>query len=88
MGRGRPGKCAVFLLLHRLSFFLSIDTESIIFDHHLRPGGWLNFEFSEREIDSGRAIKNYLQEAEQRHAKTHTSEHYLNLSLKLLDGFR
>ena len=26
--------------------FLSIDTESIKFDHHLRCGGWLNFEFS------------------------------------------
>ena len=29
--------------------FLSIDTESINFDHHLRCGGWLNFEFSKRE---------------------------------------
>ena len=27
------------------SFFLSLDTESINFDHHLRCGGWLNFEF-------------------------------------------
>ena len=25
-----------------LSFFLSSDTESINFDHHLRCGGWLN----------------------------------------------
>ena len=28
------------------SVFLSSDTESINFDHHLRCGGWLNFEFS------------------------------------------
>ena len=27
-------------------FFLSLDTESINFDHHLRCGGRLNFEFS------------------------------------------
>ena len=38
-------------------FFLSIDTESINFDHHLRCGGWLNFEFSKREKHSGWAIK-------------------------------
>ena len=25
-----------------MGFFLSIDTESINFDHHLRCGGWLN----------------------------------------------
>ena len=32
-----------------VSYFLSrIDTESINFDHHLRCGGWLNFEFSKR----------------------------------------
>ena len=24
-------------------FFLSIDTESINFDYHLRCGGWLNY---------------------------------------------
>ena len=38
-------------------FFLSIDTESINFDHHLRCGGWLNFEFSKSEKHSGWAIK-------------------------------
>ena len=27
-------------------YFLSLDTESINFYHHLRCGGWLNFEFS------------------------------------------
>ena len=37
--------------------FLSLDTESINFDHHLRCGGWLNFEFSKREDHSGWAIK-------------------------------
>ena len=41
----------------RDSFFLSIDTESINFDHHLRCGGWLDFEFSIREKHSGWAIK-------------------------------
>ena len=40
-----------------VSFFLSIDTESINFDHHLRCGGWLNFEFSKREKHSVLAIK-------------------------------
>ena len=35
----------------------SIDTESINFDHHLRCGGWLNFECSKREKHSGWAIK-------------------------------
>ena len=39
------------------SFFLSSDTESINFDHHLRCGWWPNFEFSKREIHSGWAIK-------------------------------
>ena len=38
------------------SFFLSILSRSN-FDHHLRCGGWLNFEFSKREKHSGRAIK-------------------------------
>ena len=38
-------------------FFLSLDTESINFDHHLRCGGWLNFEFSYREKHSGWAIR-------------------------------
>ena len=38
-------------------FFLSSDTESINFDHHLRCGGWLNFEFSKREKHSGWAIE-------------------------------
>ena len=38
-------------------FFLSNDTESINIDHHLRCGGWLNFEFSKREKHSGWAIK-------------------------------
>ena len=28
------------------SFFLSINTETINFDHNLKCGGWLNFEFS------------------------------------------
>ena len=41
-------------------FFLSSDTESINFDHHLRCGGWLNFEFSEREKHSGWAIQTTL----------------------------
>ena len=39
-----------------LSFFLSILSRSN-FDHHLRCGGWLNFEFSQREKHSGWAIK-------------------------------
>ena len=39
-----------------LSFFLSIQSRSN-FDHHLRCGGWLNFEFSNREKHSGWAIK-------------------------------
>ena len=39
-----------------LSFFLSILSRSN-FDHHLRCGGWLNFEFSKREKHSGWAIK-------------------------------
>ena len=38
-------------------FFLSIDTESINFDHHIRCGGWLNFEFSKGGKHSGWAIK-------------------------------
>ena len=38
------------------SFFLSIDIESINFDHHLRCDGRLNFEFSKREKHSGLAI--------------------------------
>ena len=40
-------------------FFLSIDTESINFDHHLRCGGWLNLvwyrstvEYVKRPIES------------------------------------
>ena len=37
-------------------FFLSILSRSN-FDHHLRCGGWLNFEFSKREKHSGWAIK-------------------------------
>ena len=40
-----------------LSFFISNNTESINVDHHLRCGGWLNFEFSKREKNSGWAIK-------------------------------
>ena len=36
--------------------FLSILSRSN-FDHHLRCGGWLNFEFSKREKHSGWAIK-------------------------------
>ena len=40
-----------------LSFFLSNGTESINSDHHLRCGGWLNFEFSKREKHSGWVIK-------------------------------
>ena len=28
------------------SLFISIDTESINFDHHLRCGAWLNFELA------------------------------------------
>ena len=39
------------------SFFLSIDTESINFDHQLRYGGWQNFEFSKREKHSGWSIE-------------------------------
>ena len=39
-----------------LSFFLSILSRSN-FDHHLRCGGLLNFEFSLREKHSGWAIK-------------------------------
>ena len=39
-----------------LSFFPSILSRSN-FDHHLRCGGWLNFEFSKREKHSGWAIK-------------------------------
>ena len=38
------------------TIFLSIDTESINFDHHLRCVGWLNCEFSKREKHLGRAI--------------------------------
>ena len=34
-----------------LSFFLSILSRSN-FDHYLRCGGWLNFEFSLRETHS------------------------------------
>ena len=56
-------KCMSLLLPHLqvffstvTSFFLSIDTESINFDHHLRCGGCLKFEFSKREKHSGRAI--------------------------------
>ena len=45
-----------------------------ITDHHLRCGGWLNFEFSKRGKTFGMGHYNYLQEAKQRHAKTHTSE--------------
>ena len=56
-----------------LSSFLSIDTVLINFDNHLRCGGWLKFEFSKRET-FGMGHLNYLQEAEQRHAKTHTPE--------------
>ena len=41
---------------HFLSFFLSILSRSN-FDHHLRCGWWLNFEFSLREKHSGWAIK-------------------------------
>ena len=41
----------------KFSDFLSLDTESINFDHHLRCGGWLNFEFSYREKHLGWAIK-------------------------------
>ena len=37
-------------------FFLSILSQSNI-DHHLRCGGWLNFEFGLREKHSGWAIK-------------------------------
>ena len=48
------GRMSLFRGLHLMSrserrrtfFFLSIDTESINFDHHLRCDGWLNFEFS------------------------------------------
>ena len=40
-------------------FFLSSFTESINFDHHLRCGGWLTFEFSKRETQSGWAIKTF-----------------------------
>ena len=40
-----------------ISSFFSIDTESVNFDHHLRCGGWLNFEFSKREKHLGWAIK-------------------------------
>ena len=29
-----------------ITFFLSLDTDSINFDHHIRCSGWLNFEFS------------------------------------------
>ena len=29
-----------------LTVFLSIDNESIIFDHHLRCGGWLNLNLA------------------------------------------
>ena len=32
-----------------LSVYLSLYTDSIIFYHHLRCGGWLNLEFSNRE---------------------------------------
>ena len=39
------------------SFFLSFDTMSINFNHHLRCGGWLKFEFSKREKHSGWTIK-------------------------------
>ena len=39
------------------SFFLSIDTESINFDHQLRCDGWQNFEVSKREKHLGWAIK-------------------------------
>ena len=39
-----------------LSLFLSILSRSN-FDHHLRCGGWLNFEFSKSEKHSGWAIK-------------------------------
>ena len=38
--------CAyVFASAFFLSFYLSIGTEFINFDRHLRCGGWLNFEF-------------------------------------------
>ena len=30
----------------KMHIFISLDTELINFDHHLRCGGWLNFEFS------------------------------------------
>ena len=49
--KGFGGKGHLFIYL-----FLSILSRSS-FDHHLRCVGWLNFEFSEREKHSGRAIK-------------------------------
>ena len=55
-----------------ISFF-SIVTESINFDHYLRCGGWLNFELKKGKNFRDGPL-NYLQDAEQRHAKTHTSE--------------
>ena len=46
-----------FVCIASYTFFLSNGTESINSDHHLRSGGWLNFEFSKREKHSGWVIK-------------------------------
>ena len=59
--------------------YLSSFTESIIFDHYLSCGGWLNFQFSKRENIRAGPL-NYLHEADQGHASS------LNQSLKLLSS--
>ena len=70
------------LKFQRKNYYLSIYLYLMLLsrsftDHHLRCGGWLNFEFSKRGKHLGLAIKTIyklVQEAKQRHAKTHTSE--------------
>ena len=55
---GHLGQMTSIMSSDFLSFFLSILSRSN-FDHHLRCGGWLNFEFSKREKHSGWAIKTF-----------------------------
>ena len=68
-----------------LSFFLSILSRSN-FDHHLRCGGWLNFEFSKREKHSGWAIKTIYKKLCRGMLNTYLCTNNLNMSLKLLNG--
>ena len=55
----KPGHLQVTLFLkEQLALSLSLLIMSRTFsDHHLRYGGWLNFEFRKRGKHLGRAIK-------------------------------